>query len=789
MASQAPNPREFKAWEDAFQYPVPIVRRLEQQLRGQINENQDKLRTLVGTSYRDLLGTAERIIDMDNEMHEAEDILGGIGQKCNARAIERIASNHARTAKSQRDRGTRRNAQASTIALLQICMTQAGRIVKQRGSPLTAAKLLVLARLLHSSASKAQDPPPLLDTLRSRLVSLRRRLLEYVDRVLAGAEIDKADLVELLAAFSLATTSTPTDVLRHFLQVRATALRELSEISGKDNVHTAMDLLISTLKDVQSVFPGRLADLLARLQSDPLLKDAEVCRIHDLNLDIYERWIADDVRNFTPWLRHDQLQFTQAAKILKEWAGNAKSMVVAGLKQHLSVVGDAQNITILRKDILSRCLSTDRKLTVLDISSFFQDLRSCFVERLQEVTRDAGHGLMTVVTQSLDDKTLVPNGPPTPTLDLWNPANTDIDLSKGATEFRSLITNCYHGKDVRLMALDGSLNQWSTKIAALSGTIKVMRDDRWNDDLDLDIDEDLDLEDPQSLLSRDDPTILAELLNVEKDKAMSKVYEQIQQRADQNADKIPNSVFLIRLLREVVQHASSTERSTTPLSRPPSSLLDTLNVGLVQQVIDKASSYRKTLATTKGPDFSRAPATMLWEGTPALPVQPSATCFRYLSETCRAMKDTGSDLWTLSAIDALKARLRDIVAESVSDLEKSNGESSDAGPSEELNNGDVHSEKADNTETQADATGESDQERPDARQNVKVVQTLYDVLYMDKVLGITADRENVEDRLTVALKQLGNHTELEHAATERLRKSAMDYYKRTYLLFGILAAS
>src|ERR1700753_3012742 len=72
MAGQIPDPRSLNSWEDAFQHPPPVARKLEQQLRKSIDENRQKLRSLVGTSYRDLLGTAERIIEMDQQMEAVE---------------------------------------------------------------------------------------------------------------------------------------------------------------------------------------------------------------------------------------------------------------------------------------------------------------------------------------------------------------------------------------------------------------------------------------------------------------------------------------------------------------------------------------------------------------------------------------------------------------------------------------------------------------------------------------------------------------------------------------------
>lgn len=44
-------------------------------------------------SYRDLLNTAESIIEMDGQMHEVEAHLAEIGQKCNTRVLEKKGIN------------------------------------------------------------------------------------------------------------------------------------------------------------------------------------------------------------------------------------------------------------------------------------------------------------------------------------------------------------------------------------------------------------------------------------------------------------------------------------------------------------------------------------------------------------------------------------------------------------------------------------------------------------------------------------------------------------------------
>lgn len=48
MAAEAPDPKKFQSWEEAFQYPIAAVRGMEKQLRNDIESNREKLRSLVG---------------------------------------------------------------------------------------------------------------------------------------------------------------------------------------------------------------------------------------------------------------------------------------------------------------------------------------------------------------------------------------------------------------------------------------------------------------------------------------------------------------------------------------------------------------------------------------------------------------------------------------------------------------------------------------------------------------------------------------------------------------------
>lgn len=57
-------------------------------------------------SYRDLLGTAERIIEMDHQIQDVDATLGVIGRKCNSRRVDKIAQNYSGLLEHRRKMGT-----------------------------------------------------------------------------------------------------------------------------------------------------------------------------------------------------------------------------------------------------------------------------------------------------------------------------------------------------------------------------------------------------------------------------------------------------------------------------------------------------------------------------------------------------------------------------------------------------------------------------------------------------------------------------------------------------------
>ncbi|CAD6448444.1 97b5cd40-78b5-441f-8fbe-a7ad2864f7d1 [Sclerotinia trifoliorum] len=61
---------------EAFKHPLPQIRQFHRDLTTELDEKNARLRTLVGGSYRQLLGTAEQILQMRKDIREVEEKLG-----------------------------------------------------------------------------------------------------------------------------------------------------------------------------------------------------------------------------------------------------------------------------------------------------------------------------------------------------------------------------------------------------------------------------------------------------------------------------------------------------------------------------------------------------------------------------------------------------------------------------------------------------------------------------------------------------------------------------------------
>ncbi|KAL8898205.1 MAG: hypothetical protein Q9207_006823 [Kuettlingeria erythrocarpa] len=819
MATGVPDPKTFASWEDAFQYPIAAVRGIERQLRIDIASNREKLRSLVGASYRDLLGTAETILEMDSQMQSVETYLGNMGVKCNSRLLDKRAINLRAWNDYIHVRDKERYVLASQLAVLRACPEAISRLLKGGGSVLQAAKILVISRLMHKKLSQRTDIPPYLEVLRNRLASLRRKIILRIDRRFKSPDASEPVLVEAMCAFSLATSSSATDVLSHFHHIRQSAMSDLGQVNTDDkSIFKALGLFVKTLRDCQDMIPMQLARALEQLKTSPLLHSPDLRSLIELNFDIHQQWLGEDINGFTPYVRHDDLRKADATKLLRQWAKNAFSTFLGHLGHKLGRISDPAVVVDLRHRMLELWFSNQRHLTAVDTSEVLDGVRAAFNNRLQELIHQhcAGLGKVASAVSSLLERWEAGVSDACPTM--WDHAITSTDYSSGGKVLKEALSVRAYGRTTPVDAVSVAYSKWLDGMRNLENVIRKLREKRWTDGLDdLDDDDDDVLENRRILLSEDDPRLLQDTLQKGVEQTFHKLQHQIRLhtedlQATDDFSRSPavgqKSCFLLRVWREII--------SGLPSNYPNSSLESTLARDLQAQICKVVLHQPLICCIRRISRTSRQHqhrVRILWEGDPQLPVLPSPYAFRLLHDVVRSMAGFGADIWTPQAVKILQHQLRQSLAPVMGEFPQVrttiNGhsprsppniiqvsdeaeEANNSGPSNKQDNTDndndneKHSDTKDAHPTEADGdapeepTGPSEQVVRDIK-----IQRLFDMLYLQNATGAASSDAN--DALGHTQSTIEANLQLPPADTKRLKKSAEAYWTRTKLLFALLA--
>ena len=715
---------------------------------------------------------------------------------------------------------------ASQLAVLRSCPEVISGLLKSQGSVLLAAKVLVISRLLHTKLSQRPNPPLYLDSLRNRLASLRRRLLGRIDRRFKSLALSRDVLVEAMCAFSLATSSSPKDVIRHYHHIRLEAISENMSQGGDghDSVLLALRLYVKTLKDTQAVIPLQLAHVLENLKSVSLFKSHDVNSLIELNLDVHERWIGDDIRTFTPYIRHDDLTKAEAERSLKQWAKSAFGSFLAGLRNRIQDVEDPGKLIDLRRQVLELWLSNHQHSTGFDSAETLDGLRDVFnlqSTRLIQSRATKLHRVGSIVKDVLQNwqpgvSDLTPS--------LWDSSMTSMEFDNGGKPFRERLATRFVSKNEPLNRVSLEYISFIESIGELEEMIKQLRETRWADDVDdVDNEDDL-LDNKQVLLSEDDPRLLQEELN----SALHDAYTELQvmlnkllHESETNSGQ--QAAYLIRVWREVRQHLPRSYQNAELGNNSIPSLQHTIADEALRMPLERCSKRIAKMSQAKV-----LHARPLWEGNPELPVLPSAWTYRFLLDLALSMNACGSDIWSPQAVDALKKELilsvapmlegrqavqinghrdRDLLdgedkeEEELEEEVKKDEEEMEERVREE--NGEVDGEAAETSEGKAKGNSEKprkpaenpvngtmsnghvESEPKEASEDGKI-QRFFDIAYLTNASAVKG--MDAEDNQLVSLQySLAQDLSLEPRSMERMKKDAAEYWKRTSLLFALLA--
>ncbi|KAM3073422.1 hypothetical protein ACMFMF_006628 [Clarireedia jacksonii] len=709
----------------AFAYPLPQVRQFHQNLTADLDVKNARLRELVGGSYRELLGTAEQILRMRREIAEVEEKLG---------------------------------------------------------------KVLVLERLLAKSLEGTREEEEgFVEKERKKLGVLRRRLLRAIEKtlVMARGVDDREDLVQALCAYSLATSSSARDVLKHFLRVRGEAMTlafEEAEEGKRDRegILKALDLYTRSLLDVQALVPRRLSEALAGLKTKPLLRDDTIRQQEGLRLDVLERWFGDEILYFTPYVRHDDLEGPQAVEILHGWAKKASEVLLEGFTKTLQGGFDFKTVVELRTKILEVWIKDGGKAKGFDPSILLNGLRGVVNKRLVELLEARVSKLHIVGTEMESTMGTWESGTTDAHASLWDDDMSEMEIGNGATVFKQGILARTFGRNDAVSRVVNSFHTWRHLIDEIGTVIDQLKKQKWDDDLE-DIEDDESLETRNNLLSKEDPQMLQAHLDSSLEKAFSDLHTKTATLVEQYKDSQHSgkmSIYILRILRDI----------RTEL--PPNSSIQKIGLSIVPSLHEKlANTISETHIETFAKYFSkkRVPGRVLWEGDPELPVQPSPATFKFLRALSLDMAKAGADLWSPVAVETLKRVLGERIGVLWSENLKEKNNAKGSEPTTDGNAGDesVSNEDAPNTDggnIQAPASAPVNKDVDDQVRRDLLIQAFFDITFLQQALKFG----EADDMMKTLCAEIEEQLKLEASPRKRMVNGAAEYWKRTSLLFGLL---
>ncbi|TLD29334.1 hypothetical protein PspLS_03962 [Pyricularia sp. CBS 133598] len=826
--------------EQVFTSPsntLPQIRAIHKALHAQIDDRASRLRTQVGTSYRDLLGTADAIVRMRRDMAEVQAVLGRMGGRCGravvgakAEGLQRfVGLSEYEPGKDDDDDDEDADADALLSAkgkmlsvaararLLDACALAARRVLRtgeaKRGDRLlVAAKVLLLSRLVGKSLSEGGETVDLQvrASIDASWKSLRRRIervLEVVDEDLVGRE----DVVKALCAYSLATNAGCREVLGFFLRVRARAmtlafaLDEDAEHDGDGDQSskaalTCLRLFTRTMLDVQALMPTKLVEALKGLKKKAILEDEALLKLEGLRLDLSARWCGDEIRYYKPYIRHDDLEGKQAKEMLTGWAERGGETLIRGLERTLTRLHDLGAVLELRSSVLQCWIRDGGRIRGYDPAVMLDQLRTAINTYTLEMLAGKVHKLRLVGSEMSATLDGWRAGVTDEQRGLWDDEGMDLDLSGGAALFAQDVVFRLYGRNDAVSKAVNCYESWHQVVKEVDERVKVLRKQRWDNDAD-EIEDEETIEQRQQILSSEDPQTLQDQLGKSLETAFRELDEQIsglwkaQQTEDQNVGHV--AMYLTRVLRDIRSRLPDEVKTAKTLG---ASLIPQLHEVIVKTVVAAPLEdfTKKALARTSVVGRS------LWEGEdPALPSMPSAGVFTFLRALVASMGDAGLDLWSPTAVVALKSylrgRLRDAWLEALKQHnssedkveEKKDAEIVDEKKPERSEGADADEDEGAREDKDKTASTENDQAEDKAAVSTEqrkelFTQWLYDVLFLQGSLGSVKgpSKDELKDLEEAIYKQteLGND-----AARKQISKSAQEYWKRTSLLFGLLA--
>lgn len=641
------------------------------------------------------------------------------------------------------------------------------RLLREHESSLLAAKVLSVSRLLLQTLSQTSSLVPVLDTLRSQLASLRRHLLRRLDHRLSSLDTSHEGLVEAICAFCLATSSSSSDALRHYHHLRLQGIRRVVELEESEHhsVIQALQYFTKSLQTTKALLRRSLSEALKSLGTRPILRDPAVHALEQLDLKTLQRWMAVEIQDFVPFIKHNDLVGPDIPSPLLGWSKEAFEIFSQALKNRVEEVQGTTDLLSLRRALLETWLPVSVSTPVHSGPEILRTLRDVLNKRVVGLISTEASGLTKIGNRIAD----VMNEDPVVTkadLSIWDKTFVTMPAGKGASAFKKQLQMRHLSIVETISQILRSLDAWIVKVRANGAVIEQLRKIRWEDHIEDDEDDEDSVAKVESLLQNEDP----KLYEAEQALSVARAFSNFQLKISDTAKAISQRTqhgqvqSLLRIMREASQRIclAFPEADLTMFDE----IVPSLHNELATDVATKLLTLTESGAAWQS--LSSTASSHVWEGVPPLPVQPSPRTFRLLHKLQEVMGELGGDLWTQPAVSALKKAVSQrMVEHDLFSLDAGNRHGKNPNG---LNNGMLMMN--------------GDTAKPPSSARSSRIQDLFDVFYLNYALALKQGDDVTE--LAATVERLSTLSELEASDAKAVRRRAKDYWARTNLLFGLL---
>ncbi|EXJ62471.1 hypothetical protein A1O7_02908 [Cladophialophora yegresii CBS 114405] len=621
-------------WQQAFEgYRIPQTRAIEKQLRTSAAQNKEKLRTLVGGSYRELLATAQAIVVLDEQTRSAEDHLTSIGHHCRPPQLD---ANHRPPPADQ--------VALAQYRLLQRCCSTIGLCLRDQ-KLLPSARLIVVSRLLLKSLHDREATTRCLNFLRGKLTSLRRQLLLRVESNLTNPTSKLPDLLESICSYCLVTSSSAEDTLAHLRQLRLDKIRRrLTASKQPSTIREVLRYQLTSLQSFRSLIGLPVIEAMNDLQKRPILEDPSIRNLESLDIDRIASLIPDDIRSFVPYFKRSAPTSEALQYKFESWSQDACRVLSDALRQCLSEMSHVSEVLELRK----------RLYTLLLPSYFSTPAGSYIKEQIAQAINEKVGVVCQMQGAQLDQSTnllLQQEARGKPAQLLWDEDIALAGLDVGGNKLVRQVRKRHAGHNGALSKASKTLARWLSAANATLRQLDATSQTRWRDILEEpDYDNEDEAVDLIQELGETDPKVYKETLETSLREAVlrheSCIAETAAQILDQKSD-ISHAVAALRSIRLSISSLKHVSPENTKFERFRD-VLPRLQQTLANEVVEQLSKKVRS-----GDRAGKWDATILPDN------MPSPQAFSTLRHLCRIMLDLGgTDLWSPPLIALVKEAVR-----------------------------------------------------------------------------------------------------------------------------------